>query len=708
MTVQICVQKPDISQLKGSLALSVADAAKHGELEKALTPRSGAVTVDGKAAAKTFQGQSTLNAENLASPNAAKSLRASFTVIEPIVKEEVDSRFNSPKLLENFLIQGGIDTSKFGQNGVQTVECLFYELQDGEASIQCDEKTGEITRCCEIVFIHIRYGTKLLVMKEQLLETGQKKASTARVVIGKKGPGDNGVYACALRAIENTLGIPARQLEDPEAVKYREDLYGFEIETMFSTSFPGLKSFYRTHYTQFNILEKGVGLFEQCGLPEATDFDVELVSRLGTKIQYFSWMEVADCRRMKIKKFPPMGSAAQVDEDVLDVSTIKTEQDLKLLLERDGVDTSKFGVDKAKDLGALLKEINEGSSKLETGPSGRIQRTVEPVFVQVCFRDLVLVEKLQILEDGRERKRNMVLAEKREPGDRNLFHTALRGIEEELHVPECELNKPDRARFLEDTYCMMLETTDSKSYPGIQCVYRTHYVQIELLEGCLPLFQSLGLPTGEEFHTEEQTKKGTKKFTWSWTNFQKAYESKVKGILTDATAGVPQPDYKKATAWVSAEPIEIESPEALSAFLIQGGVDILSKWSSSLDGKLLALLQELRLELCTLEKNMVNGQVRRVLKPAFISVKQQGGILVASDKAVSKAPNPRESHTWNNFLEAERGTDYFDKLGVTLNHDDTDGVCYRSDLKCFETNSNQDSSFPDLKCIQRTNRVNFC
>ena len=72
---------------------------------------------------------------------------------------------------------------------------------------------------------------------------------------------------------------------------------------------------------------------------------------------------------------------------------------------------------------------------------------------QFAYPSKLLDSTLTYLYDVDVLKRiTSVLAEKREPGDRNLFHTALRGIEEELHVPECELNKPDRARFLEDTY----------------------------------------------------------------------------------------------------------------------------------------------------------------------------------------------------------------------------------------------------------------
>merc|ERR1712048_1042073 len=82
---------------------------------------------------------------------------------------------------------------------------------------------------------------------------------------------------------------------------------------------------------------------------------------------------------------------------------------------------------------SLWQELREGSCQLEL-IDGRLHRCVEPTFIELRYGHKVLVEALQVLEDGRERKRNMLLAEKVEPGDKDAFATAIRAIREELGV----------------------------------------------------------------------------------------------------------------------------------------------------------------------------------------------------------------------------------------------------------------------------------
>merc|ERR1719235_624736 len=110
---------------------------------------------------------------------------------------------------------------------------------------------------------------------------------------------------------------------------------------------------------------------------------------------------------------------------------------------------------------------------------------------------------------------------------------------------------------------MMLETMDSKSYPGILCVYRTHYIQIEILEAGLHLFEGKGLPGGEDFETSETSKAGTKVYKWGWVTVEEALETKVKGLLTESTAGIVQLDYKETKAWNSLGLDKIEQVDEL-------------------------------------------------------------------------------------------------------------------------------------------------
>lgn len=609
---------------------------------------------------------------------------------------------NSEAALRDFLAKSGTDVSKFGTGNAKTLETLFVEIRDGESTLNVDEE-GKVTRVVEPIFIHLRYGTQLLVLTAQIFEDGRKRTSLQRVIAGKKGPGDGGTYNAALRGMSNALGIPAEKLEEPGILQYREDLYGFELENFESPSYPGLQSLYRTHYVQFNILEGGLDVFQGHGLPGGTEFETDEASALGTKKNFWQWMQVVDARRAKVKKFSP-GVPDGEDGAGPDLSALKTDQDLKLLLEQDGVDTAKFGVGKAKSIGALLKEVKEGSSRLEyDSRTGRIQRTVEPAFVMLCFNDWVLVEKMQILEDGRERQRNMLLAEKMEPEDPSTEYAALRGIHEELTIPLEELQKEGKMKYREDRYCMMLETMDSKSYPGLTCVYKTHYIQVDILNEGLEFFKDKGLPFGDDFWTEETSSKGTKKMHWGWVDVVQAQEDKVKGML-QPPQGAPRKYSvvdKNKLEWMDIG--RFETIEALRDLLKECNVSV-EKWA---EVQLAALLQEMTVSVCTLERR--DKHLRRVVRPAFISVKQQGGQLVT---AAPTSKGGEKEPTDSGAMEQEPtggDRDAFDtdaSLGALGNDDNSaTAVHYNDILRCFEAEIDDSMSFPGLNTIQRTKRV---
>lgn len=642
-------------------------------------------------------------------------------------KEALPEWAKSETSLSKFLESHGINVSAFGKGNAKTLATLLKEVEEGESSLQVEN--GKVVRSVQPIFIHLRHGSKLLVLKSQVFEDGRKRTSLQRVIAEKKGPGDGGTYDAAIRGMENALSIPADRLQEEGALQYREDLYGFELENFESPSFPGLQTQYETHYVQFNILEQGLSLFTNRGLPDGTDFETEEVTHLGTKVHSWTWMEVVKAKEQKVKKFPPMSLEVGPGEE-LDISKLKTDQDLKALLENDGVDTTKFGVGKAKAIGALLKEIQEGSSKLEINRSnGRLQRTVEPAFVQLrhAATNKVLVEQMQILEDGRERKRNMVLAEKFEPGDADVVSCCLRGIKEELSV---ELpNLPSLMTFREDKYCMMLETLDSASYPGVQCVYRTHYAQVDILEGGLHLFKTCGLPGGENFTTEETSSKGTKVMHWQWLDGETVIKDKVKGILQTAKGTAED------VAWQEIKDVTAAN---IRDVLASGGVPVMD-WVNQ-GRRIQALLQEIKKGLCTLEKSPVTSKIRRVVCPAFITVKQQGGNLVLSgNQTTSKSTNdgtePRvksmESeemkeqmkirkqasvdgafeaslHGQTEIIDAGEASK-LDKMQQGINVAASEGcaVTYRTDLTCFESALNDELSFPGLLGVQRTKRLHL-
>jgi len=211
--------------------------------------------------------------------------------------------------------------------------------------------------------------------------------------------------------------------------------------------------------------------------------------------------------------------------------TQATEESLASLLEKNGLDVSQFGVGESKPLSALVKEINDGSCRLEVERgSGRVLRYVEPVFVQLRYGSLVLVERGRQQPTGKRRESRTLLAEKREPSDRGPLEAAVRGIREKLHVEVTRHTDGFVHDKVEDV--TFTDKRDSASYPGIPAVYLTHYVHLAVKESSMAesAFKECGLPEGCEFETEELKQAGAVKFKWQWVDIQEARISGVKGF----------------------------------------------------------------------------------------------------------------------------------------------------------------------------------
>mmetsp|Transcript_4756 Transcript_4756/g.7816 ORF Transcript_4756/g.7816 Transcript_4756/m.7816 type:complete len:276 (+) Transcript_4756:62-889(+) len=211
------------------------------------------------------------------------------------------------------------------------------------------------------------------------------------------------------------------------------------------------------------------------------------------------------------------------------LSTPSCTTSLHQALLASGADPSKFGTGCAKSLDALLKELQEGSSRLEYGANGRLCRCVDPVFVEVNFQGKVLVEKSQIMEDGRVRHRDFLLAEKRDSHDGSVLTTVFRGFKEELGVDFGDHCPSDGSlAYREDLYKVVFEEKDSASYPGLPCIYRTHYVRMDISGGvALDLFSAAGLPGCTAFETTEKTQR----HQWEWVDKDVARNRGVKGLL---------------------------------------------------------------------------------------------------------------------------------------------------------------------------------
>jgi hypothetical protein len=79
-----------------------------------------------------------------------------------------------------------------------------------------------------------------------------------------------------------------------------------------------------------------------------------------------------------------------------------------------GVDVSRWGIDRNKGIAELWTEVQRGEAELRLDSSGRVCRCLS--VVKVCVRRPEapyehLIEALQIFPDGRRRKRGMMLSE---------------------------------------------------------------------------------------------------------------------------------------------------------------------------------------------------------------------------------------------------------------------------------------------------------
>jgi len=212
--------------------------------------------------------------------------------------------------------------------------------------------------------------------------------------------------------------------------------------------------------------------------------------------------------------------------------TPQSEKELQTLLEKDGINTALFGQGKAKTLTSLLHDLPHGDCKLKKGKAGKLQRIVEQSFDKICYSGKVLVEKSQVLADGRERKRNFLLAEKRNPSDACPLEGALRGIGEELQL-EMTRQTPGLVHCQQDDQTCV-EETDSASYPGLPALYLTHKVCLDIAAGseaANAFNQKCGGETCNAFSKSEMTSTGVMQHNWIWLDLADAQAAKVKGLV---------------------------------------------------------------------------------------------------------------------------------------------------------------------------------
>ncbi|CAE8662195.1 unnamed protein product [Polarella glacialis] len=345
------------------------------------------------------------------------------------------------------------------------------------------------------------------------------------IFAAKKEPRDGGgLFAAVVRAIHDQLSIKADQLHQAGVLNYRADTYQFQVP-----SYPGLASAYRTHYVQVDVLESGVAVFSRCGLQGFGGFTTTHQYNIGQNTtSFWRWYDAASALKEGLVKFPssvtshpkPSPDALpQVmvtgDEKLSDsirglraltTKDLPNTRSLEQLFQKAGIDPARYGNGNAKSMEQLLQELESADSKLEwCEETATLRRVVELVFIQFIWNGRVLVEQEQIFFDGRIRRRNMLVADKRGPCDPDVASAAVRGLREELDWPYTFPDLAVLTRFMPEGYCQLIEKVESTSYPGLLCTWLTHFCSIQLLEAGVEFFEGPGM-LRDSFETVEKDK----------------------------------------------------------------------------------------------------------------------------------------------------------------------------------------------------------
>ena len=134
-----------------------------------------------------------------------------------------------------------------------------------------------------------------------------------------------------------------------------------------------------------------------------------------------------------------------------------------------GIDVSKYGVGKAKTIGHLLKEIQEGEIDLVSDEEGKLLRKVRIGTVEIFYtakngEKFKLKEEKQIFADGRVRNRddfNCSVAGKMKKGE-DPKEAVVREIREELGIEDVFEIRENGTE---------IKKKESMSYPGLISEY---------------------------------------------------------------------------------------------------------------------------------------------------------------------------------------------------------------------------------------------
>lgn len=165
--------------------------------------------------------------------------------------------------LKEKLIKSGIDVSLWGKGPSRTLEALYNEIVNGEA-ILFDSGGGKLLRKVTITGVDLFYTTqngKLLKLKQekQVFKDGRIKFRHSKLSVSEKMKPNETPLEATLRGITEELGISG---------PFYLSRTSSSIETLYSKSYPGLKSQYLCHHFKGYVPPEQ---YDPCGYIEEQD-----------------------------------------------------------------------------------------------------------------------------------------------------------------------------------------------------------------------------------------------------------------------------------------------------------------------------------------------------------------------------------------------------------------------------------------------------
>jgi len=226
-----------------------------------------------------------------------------------------------------------------------------------------------------------------------------------------------------------------------------------------------------------------------------------------------------------------------------------TQDTVKTLLTKYKIDVSLYGQGAAKSLAKLAEDIKSGACRfmLDTTCRGKLVRVVDVVLLRVRYSNSgakdkkgsgkILVQRKEKTSDGQEFESLGLPGTKLRPSE-DKKEAVWRIMNTIIRMQDCDVE------FNHGEGEIVQETEESKSYPGLQTIYRKHIVEGLVREGKGDILRKFGLPQGEDF-TSVGDKQETRFWSW-WTDEHcKQVGLAVEGQMEKATfqgfANVPIP-----------------------------------------------------------------------------------------------------------------------------------------------------------------------